>query len=158
MKIHLIQSHDCKVDAALTALDTLAITVSDEIIDRMVLEDLTDGFHVGLGLTHEGALAIARTFLGRGLRVARDNWLVPSPWISVEERLPELGAKVLVLVTHDDDPFIASRITDKFGVERWYAECPEYGSIEGDAYWYGFFEDNASKVTHYRPLPPNPTK
>lgn len=74
-----VDEQKTELQEAITALDSLTVKVSDEEIDKMVLDDLTDDSHVGLGLTHEGALAIARTFLGRGLRIARDNWLAPSP-------------------------------------------------------------------------------
>lgn len=49
--------------------------LTDEEIERMVMADLTDDAHVGLGLTHEGALAIARTFEIRGMKMARDHYL-----------------------------------------------------------------------------------
>lgn len=120
---------------ALAALDRATIKVDDDEIDKMVLEDLTDDSHVGLGLTHEGALAIARTFLGRGLRIARDNWLKTSPWISVEERLPDIDEPVH-LFSEEYDPenfFTGTRLA-----EGWNDLEYPYEPID-------------SKVTHWMP-------
>lgn len=115
-----------ELDRALDALDRATIKVDDDEIDKMVLDDLTDDSHVGLGLTHEGALAIARTFLGRGLRIARDNWLAPSPWISVET-LPDTDRRVLVK-TNEGHVLFADREDDGYwlieGVGTEYEEDP----------------------------------
>ena len=74
-------------------------------------------------------------------------------WISVEDKMPPPMTLVLALVQYDTTPIIAERRTFKGGPEMWWATCPEYGEINGDAFWYGGFEGVGTMVTHWMPLP-----
>lgn len=79
-----------------------------------------------------------------------------SNWISVDDSLPEVNVHVLVVVKYDDEPFIASLRHPRRGNPRWFSELPDYGNIEGDAYWDGDFTNTVTQVTHWRPLPMAP--
>ena len=59
-------------------------------------------------------------------------------WISVSERLPDVGVRVLLF---DKDGF--GVVSGRLGHAGWY--------LEGDL-------DESSKITRWKPLPPAPTK
>lgn len=62
---------------------------------------------------------------------------VPSPWISVKERLPEKGALVLAWIKDENEPY------------------PTVGSFDGDEREIGVWR---RWVTHWMPLPDPPKK
>lgn len=67
---------------------------------------------------------------------------LPSPWVSVEDRHPDLAEDVLMAVRADDDH------DDDYVTVGWYAD-------NGERDWWTCVDDNEI-VSHWMPLPDVP--
>ena len=73
-----------------------------------------------------------------GTPIYRNNWGAYSPWIPVEERLPDYGQQVLVAHAANGAISVASR--EKIGAGRFWIDA----------------SDELNDPTHWMPLPEPP--
>lgn len=99
--------------AALTALDSLTVKVSDDEIERIALLACKgETSQIMKATVPNGPIPLSqgeniRRHIAAALRHARDRWLAPSPWISFDEC--ELGQKYAVNTANGD--WIFARFT-----------------------------------------------
>lgn len=74
-----------------------------------------------------------------------------SEWISVEDRLPEVGDRVLVFEETCFGPFQS--------IDEWieYTEMPVEFSSATIVTGHGWADSDPEEITHWMPLPPNPS-
>ena len=94
-----------------------------------------------------GCLKLADHLIAQGVTFATDN-NVGGKWISVEERLPVYGEKVLVCDTHED--FVGIAVLQK-GKYIWWSKKENYWRWNDMDMAFGEF-------THWMPLPEPPTE
>lgn len=129
---------NCGTDAALAALDSLTVKVSDEEIERMAKEACLKFLSQPVDLNASKMFDTPTALYA--LRHARDKWLAPSQWIKTSERLPESekdndgwSLSVSVLGTARIWPNDEERVTkicfyqiDPQGHIRWIELKPDY--------------------------------
>lgn len=108
-----------------------------DYIDRQAAIAALDEFAEGCRGSLKAGVAFAMVAMAKSVISG-----LPSPWVSVEDRHPDLLEDVLMAVRADDDH------DDDYVTVGWYAD-------NGERDWWTCVDDSES-VSHWMPLPDVP--
>ena len=145
-----------------TVKEKLVKLILEEQYESGCICDGCESSYISREVVKLSADTLADYMIEHGVTIATDT-NVGDKWVSVDERLPEDGSSVFVMLTHtyesDYVTYGIARYIDTSNGERHWCE-DHHGYLEWDKYSDGRGGCSSYKVTRWMPIPviPQPPK